>query len=147
MLCLCHHCNQYLHLVLVEAYPASELPFPSYLAMLGRLHLRQYSISSSPLANPGIYSLMFSVLAAPSFADKSRRFLGTASTYLSSLAPGARLVTSFQPSAPSFHLPPDSDIPLIMICAGTGIAPFRDFIQERAIQIASGKQLAPYCSL
>ncbi|MCJ1377521.1 hypothetical protein MMC17_000616 [Xylographa soralifera] len=129
---------------LLEAYPSIALPFPAYLAMLTSLHPRQYSISSSPLANPGTCSLTFSVLAAPALSDQSRTFLGVASTYLSSLSPGDRLTATHQPSAPSFHLPTEAaGTPLIMICAGTGIAPFRGFIQERATLSASGKPLAP----
>ena len=129
---------------LLEVHPNIALPFPVYLAMLTNLHPRQYSISSSPLDNPKTCSLTFSVLAAPALTDESRTFLGVASTYLSSLSPSDRLLTNHLPSAPSFHLPSDPEAtPLIMICAGTGIAPFRGFVQERATLVASGKTLAP----
>jgi cytochrome P450/NADPH-cytochrome P450 reductase len=44
----------------------------------------------------------------------------------------------------AFHLPKDSkNVPVIMIAAGTGLAPFRGFIQERAAQIGAGRSLAP----
>ncbi len=58
---------------LLESYPAIDIPFQSYLAMLPFLQPRQYSISSSPLTNPGVCTLTYFVLDAPSFANKSQR--------------------------------------------------------------------------
>lgn len=130
---------------LLEAYPAINLPFQTYLAMLPSLRPRQYSISSSPLTDPGVCTLTYSVLDAPSFANKSRRFLGTSSNHLASLRPGDRLLATVQPSAPAFHLPQEPRIsaPMIMLCAGTGIAPFRGFVQERAVLMTKGKNVGP----
>ena len=129
---------------LLEAYPTIDLPFQKYLAMLPSLRPRQYSISSSPLTDPGTCTLTYSVLDAPSYANKSQRFLGTASNYLASLRPGDRLLATVQPSA-AFHLPQELCIsaPIIMLCAGTGIAPFRGFVQERAELMTKGEKVGP----
>lgn len=128
---------------LLEAYPAIHLPIENYLAMLPSLQPRQYSISSSPLTDPGVCTLTYSVLDAPSFAKNSQRFLGVSTNFLASLRPGDRLLANVQPSTPAFHLPQEPDIsaPMIMLCAGTGIAPFRGFVQERAVLMAQGRKV------
>lgn len=130
---------------LLETYPAIGLPFETYLAMLPSLRPRQYSISSSPLKNPGVCTIVYSVFDAPSFANKSQRFLGVSTNYLASLRPGDRLLTKVQSSAPAFHMPvePRMSAPMIMLCAGTGIAPFRGFVEERAVLIAQGRTIGP----
>ena len=55
------------------------------------------------------------------------------------MQPNDRIAVSVRPSATGFYLPPSVDTPIIMVCAGSGIAPFRGFMQERAMQKASGK--------
>lgn len=111
--------------------------------MLPQLRLRQYSISSSPLAGANICTLTCRVLDEESLQG-GKRYLGVASNFLSRLRPGDHVHVNVKPSHHSFHLPLDiAGTPLIMICAGTGIAPFRGFIQERAIQIEAGRELAP----
>ena len=112
--------------------------------MLPQLRLRQYSISSSPLAEPGSCTLTWSVIDEESFQGEGKRFLGVASNYLSNLQEGDRIHVNVKQSHQSFHLPLDiANTPLIMVCAGTGIAPFRGFVQERALQIEAGRKLAP----
>ena len=130
---------------LLETYPAIGLPFETYLAMLPSLRPRQYSISSSPLKDPGVCTITYSVLDAPSLANKSQRFLGVSTNYLASLRPGDRVLTTVQSSAPAFHMPPEPRMsaPIIMLCAGTGIAPFRGFVEERAVLMAQGKNVGP----
>ena len=129
---------------LLEQFPKTEIPFSAFLAMLPQLRLRQYSISSSPLAEPGSCTLTWSVIDKESFQGQGKRFLGVASNYLSNLHEGDHIHVSVKHSHQSFHLPLDiSETPLIMICAGTGIAPFRGFVQERVLQIEAGRKLAP----
>ena len=112
--------------------------------MLPQLRLRQYSISSSPLAEPGHCTLTWSVIDGESFQGDGKHFLGVASNFLSNLQEGDRIHVNVKHSHQSFHLPLDiADTPLIMVCAGTGIAPFRGFVQERAMQIEAGRKLAP----
>ncbi|TID25135.1 fatty acid hydroxylase [Venturia nashicola] len=127
---------------ILEQYPTAALPLSSFLAMLPPMRIRQYSISSSPLSSPSTATITWSVLDTPSKAGG--RFLGVASTYLSNLTAEDRVHVAVKQSHGAFHLPADIEkTPIIMLCAGTGLAPFRGFIQERAIQRAAGRSLAP----
>lgn len=127
---------------LLERFPACELGLGAYLAALPPMRARQYSISSSPLRDPARCSLTVSVLDAPAMAG-GHRHLGVASTYLAGLEPGARLSVAVRPSQAAFHPPEDPSVPVIMVCAGSGIAPFHGFLQERAIQKANGRAVGP----
>ncbi|KAG4412171.1 hypothetical protein IFR04_014690 [Cadophora malorum] len=129
---------------ILEEYPTAALPLGDFLAMLPPMRIRQYSISSSPLADPTIATITWSVLDTPSKAAGSKRFLGVASNYLSSVEEGDRIHVAVKPSHGNFHPPADiENTPVIMFCAGTGLAPFRGFVQERAMQIQAGRKLAP----
>ncbi|PSN59760.1 cytochrome P450 [Corynespora cassiicola Philippines] len=128
---------------LLERFPSVELPLGAFLKMQPPMRVRQYSISSSPLWNANNVTLTYAVVDQPALSGQGR-FVGVASSYLSSLAPGDKLHVSVRSSHQAFHLPKDSkNVPVIMIAAGTGLAPFRGFIQERAAQIAAGRPLAP----
>jgi cytochrome P450/NADPH-cytochrome P450 reductase len=129
---------------LLEEYPDATLPFGDFLAMLPPMRIRQYSISSSSLADPTVATVTWSVLDTPSIAAGSKRHLGVASNYLSHVEAGDRIHVAIKPSHGNFHPPSDPEkTPLIMICAGTGLAPFRGFVQERALQIQAGRELVP----
>ncbi|KAI9702334.1 MAG: hypothetical protein M1836_000813 [Candelina mexicana] len=129
---------------LLERFSTANLPLGEFLAMLPPLRIRQYSISSSPLADPTSCTLTWSVLDQESTAGDGKRFLGVASNYLGHLEKGEQAQVAVKPSHQAFHLPlAMENTPLVMVCAGTGIAPFRGFVQERALQIEAGRQLAP----
>ena len=93
---------------------------------LVRLTPRQYSISSSPLVSPHEVQLTVSVVRYRSARGAMRG--GVASTHL---ADRASTVPVFVQRSPNFRPPPDSATPMIMVGPGTGIAPFRGFLQER----------------
>ncbi len=128
---------------LLERFRNIRMPFGDFLAMLPPLRIRQYSISSSPLADPTSCTLTYSVLDQEALMG-GKRFMGVTSNYLSMLGSGERIHVVVKPSHQAFHPPLDiTNVPLLMVCAGTGLAPFRGFVQERAKQIEAGRQLAP----
>lgn len=96
--------------------------------VLVRLTPRQYSISSSPLVSPHEVQLTVSVVRYRG-ADGGQRG-GVASTYLADL-PDCTPVPVFLQRSPHFKPPQDAHTPMIMVGPGTGIAPFRGFLQER----------------
>ncbi|KJR84297.1 cytochrome P450 [Sporothrix schenckii 1099-18] len=129
---------------LLDRFPSVDLPFGTFLTLLPPMRVRQYSISSSPLWNANHVTLSYAILTAPALADESRKHVGVASHYLSNLQPGDRIHVAVRPSHASFHLPHDGEnVPIVCIAAGTGLAPFRGFIQERAALIGAGRHLAP----
>lgn len=122
---------------LLEEYQSCQLSFGTFISMLPPMHARQYSISSSPLFKEDRCTLTLSVLASPAWSGKGTYF-GVASNYLASATPGTKISVMVRPSNSNFHLPSDSNHPIIMVGAGSGIAPFRGFIQERAAQVFFG---------
>jgi cytochrome P450 / NADPH-cytochrome P450 reductase len=112
--------------------------------MLPPMRIRQYSISSSPLVDPGVATLTWTVLDTPSKAAGGKRYLGVASNYLSKVEDSDLAHVAVKPCHGNFHPPNDIEsTPVIMLYAGSGIAPFRGFIQERAMQIACRTQARP----
>ena len=106
------------------------------------MRVRQYSISSSPLSDPSECSITFSVLNAPALSGPSEpgsespeQYLGVASNYLSELQAGERAHITVRPSHSGFKPPVDLQTPMIMACAGSGLAPFRGFVMDRAERI------------
>jgi len=130
---------------LLLQHQSVALPFAQYLAMLPPLKPRQYSISSSPLADARSCTLTYGVISAASLADASIQFQGVSGSYLSALRPGDRVLVGVRAANKGFRLPSDPETtPVIMFGAGSGIAPFRGFIEERATQIKEGgRNLAP----
>jgi cytochrome P450/NADPH-cytochrome P450 reductase len=125
---------------LLERTPSCALPFAEFLAMLPAMRARQYSISSSPLWNDRNCTLTVAVVDAPARSGRGR-YLGAASNYLAHAEPGTRVSVAIRPSNAAFHPPGSLATPLILVCAGTGVAPFRGFIQERALRAAGGGPL------
>jgi cytochrome P450/NADPH-cytochrome P450 reductase len=119
---------------IVELYPSINLPFSEFLASLTPTRLRHYSISSSPLASPSRATISYGIISGPALSGHGN-FAGVTGTYLSTLKPGDKIQVSVRPSAKAlFKLPLSTETPLLMLCSGTGLAPFRGFIQQRAIQ-------------
>ncbi|KAF8588667.1 fatty acid hydroxylase [Ramaria rubella] len=126
---------------ILELYSDIQISLGTFLFFLPAMRVRQYSISSSPLWNPEHVTLTISVVEAPGTSDKSEKFLGVASNYLANLRKGDRINVGVRGSAAAFHLPSDVAVPVVMFAAGSGIAPMRGFIQERAIQATSGRSV------
>ncbi|MFE3606750.1 bifunctional cytochrome P450/NADPH--P450 reductase [Streptomyces goshikiensis] len=130
---------------LVEEHPAlrGRLPWPVLLELLEPLRPRHYSISSSPSAGPERADLMISLLEAPHRSGRDGVFRGTGSSYLHRVRPGDTILARVQPCREAFRVPHDERTPVIMIGAGTGLAPFRGAIADRRALRAAGAELAP----
>lgn len=98
-----------------------------WLDVLKPLQPRLYSISSSPKENPGEVHLTVSPVRY-NFQGVPRR--GVCSTYLADRSPSDEIAVYVRTSK-NFRVPSDPHTPMIMIGPGTGIAPFRGFLQER----------------
>lgn len=126
---------------LLEQYPDIQLPFSKFISMLPAMRIRQYSISSSPLWNAQRVTITISVLDSPALSGRDEPFLGVASTYLAGLSPGDKVQMAVRASAVAFHPPQDPRTPLVLFCAGSGLAPMRGFLQERALQKKAGREV------
>jgi cytochrome P450/NADPH-cytochrome P450 reductase len=123
---------------LLEEFPACQLPFAAYLEMLSPLTLRYYSISSSPMVDAGRCSVTVGVVEGPARSGLGR-FEGVCSNYLARAEAGDVVHGVVrETTAEGFRLPDDPARPLIMVGPGTGLAPFRGFLQERAAQVERG---------
>lgn len=100
------------------------------------LQPRLYSIASSPLAHPGEVHL---TVGAVRYELQGSRRKGVASTYLADRCGFGQRVGVYIHKAPHFHLTDNDDAPVIMCGPGTGIAPFRAFLEERQARGAAGK--------
>ncbi|MFY7070455.1 bifunctional cytochrome P450/NADPH--P450 reductase [Nocardiopsis changdeensis] len=125
---------------LLEEHPACALPFEHYLGMLAPLAPRSYSVSSGAAAAPGTVDLMVSPLTAPHRSGKGR-YLGTASHFMAALEPGDEVRARVLPAADAFRVPEEPDVPVIMVAAGTGLAPFRGAVADRVHRGVRGRAL------
>ena len=107
-----------------------------FIAALRKLQPRLYSISSSPRAHPGEVHL---TVAAVRYENHGRPRKGVCSTFLADLCDPTSPLPIFLQKQPHFRLPTDGATPLIMIGPGTGVAPFRAFLEERQAVGASGR--------
>jgi cytochrome P450 / NADPH-cytochrome P450 reductase len=126
---------------ILEAHQDIKLSLTAFLRMLPAMRVRQYSISSSPLWNPQHVTLTVSVIDGPAISGRGDEFLGVASNYLANLRAGDKVQVAVRQSNAAFHPPADPLTPLVLFCAGSGFAPMRGFIQERAAQKQSGREV------
>jgi cytochrome P450/NADPH-cytochrome P450 reductase len=127
---------------LLEEFPAIELPFPAYLEMLSLLAPRYYSISSAPARDARRCSVTVGVVEGPAASGRGL-YRGVCSSYLASRREGESIFATVRETKAGFRLPDDPSVPVIMIGPGTGLAPFRGFLQARAAQKAGGATLGP----
>ncbi|KAF5504655.1 Bifunctional cytochrome P450/NADPH--P450 reductase [Colletotrichum fructicola] len=120
---------------LLMTFPDIKLSLTLFLSMLPQMRPRTYSFSSAPSWKSGFATLTYTV------EEK-----GVASNYLASLSQGDAVQITLLPPTVNFCLPElrcQASTSVIMIAAGTGLAPFRGFIQNRAIALREGAPLAP----
>ena len=122
--------------ILLE-FPSAHPSFYDIVRIISPMKRREYSIASCQAVTPTSVALMVVVVG---WVDpKGRDRFGQATKYLWKLKPGASVTVSIKPSV--MKLPPKSTQPLIMAGLGTGLAPFRAFIQHRAMEKAQGKEI------
>lgn len=120
---------------LISLYPEKFNP-EQLLALLRKIQPRLYSIASSPLAHPDEAHLTVGVVK---YHNKGRNKTGLCSAFLSDRIYEEESAPVFIEKNPNFRLPVNPQTPIIMVGAGTGIAPYRSFIEHRAEQDNPGK--------
>ncbi|MDT8852675.1 sulfite reductase subunit alpha [Pantoea dispersa] len=113
-----------------------NLSVPELVAMLRPLQHRAYSISSSSKAHPNQVHL---TIASVRYHSGGRERKGVCSTYLAERVRRGEKPAIFISPNKAFRVPANNNAPLIMVGPGTGIAPFRAFLQERQATGAEGK--------
>ncbi|MGK9267534.1 bifunctional P-450/NADPH--P450 reductase [Bacillus inaquosorum] len=125
---------------LLEKYEACDMPFERFLELVRPLKPRYYSISSSPRVNPEQASITVGVVRGPAWSGLGE-YRGVASNYLAERKAGDDVVMFVRTPESRFQLPEDPETPIIMVGPGTGVAPFRGFLQARAALKREGKTL------
>ena len=115
-------------------FPQPEMSAQDFVSLLRPMPPRLYSIASSITAHPEEVHLTVAVVR---YVGNGRKRKGVCSSYLAERV-GDTILCYFHPNK-NFKLPEDSSTPIIMVGPGTGVAPFRAFIEERKALGSSGK--------
>ncbi|CCG42219.1 assimilatory sulfite reductase (NADPH) flavoprotein subunit [Magnetospirillum molischianum] len=121
---------------IVRESPAKGIEPHAFVAMLRKLRPRLYSLASSPLVFPDEAHLTVGLVA---FGPPERPRRGVTSGWLAERLGPEDTVPVFVAANEHFRLPTDSSRPILMIGAGTGVAPFRAFMQQREATGANGR--------
>jgi len=122
-------------LAAIEKFPRVQPDPEAFVEALEPLQPRLYSIASSHKALPGRVALTVDHVR---YVVGSRERLGVASTFAGAVLKPGDKVKAYIQRAHDFALPADGNSPIIMIGPGTGVAPFRAFLQERMVTKAKG---------
>ena len=120
---------------LLNLNPELKFDPAEVVSWLKPLQHRAYSISSCPKAHEGEVHL---TVAAVRWMHKNRSHRGVCSTFLADHVPEGASAGIFMSPNKSFRVPQDDSVPMIMVGPGTGIAPFRAFLEERRERGATG---------
>ncbi|WP_434401755.1 bifunctional cytochrome P450/NADPH--P450 reductase [Planococcus sp. 11815] len=127
-------------LELLERFMSCEMEFEHFLALLPALKARYYSISSSPRVSSSKASITVSVVKGDAWSGTGE-YEGVASNYLAKRVVGDKIASFIRTPQTAFQLPENPETPLVMVGPGTGIAPFRGFIQARKVLKEQGATL------
>jgi sulfite reductase (NADPH) flavoprotein alpha-component len=116
--------------------PPQGISAADLASKLRRIQPRLYSISSSPKAHPGEVHLTVGIVRYELNGNKRK---GVCSTFLADRVGAETPVPVFVHVSPGFKPPKDGATPMIMVGPGTGIAPFRAFLEERRADGATGR--------
>ncbi len=117
---------------LLEDYPNCQPPLDVFLSLIPELRPRFYSIASAPDGSDQL-SLVVGVVEGPARSGHGT-YRGTCSNFLAAQPPGATLFGFVRRPGIPFWPPEDPAVPMIMVATGTGLAPFRGFLQQREAQ-------------
>ena len=120
----------------IHEFAPSGLSAAALSGIFRKLPPRLYSIASSPLAHPDEVHL---TVAAVRYQTHGRQRKGVCSTYLADLVKPGDITPIFVQPNKNFRLPQDGSAPVIMVGPGTGVAPFRAFVEHRAALGTTGK--------
>lgn len=123
---------------ILEDFPSCKPDVGHLLELLKDMAPRYYSISSSFNAHPGMVHI--TAVVTDYVTGTGRRHRGICTTFLASLEAGNATIPCFVRTS-TFRLPRSPKTPLLLIGPGTGIAPFRGFLQERRFLIENGKEV------
>jgi sulfite reductase (NADPH) flavoprotein alpha-component len=116
-------------------HPSAKFKPAEFVALLTKLQPRLYSVASSLRVFPEQVHFIVDVIR---YESHGRLRKGVCSTFLAERAENVS-VPVYPSSAKHFHLPEDPNTPIIMVGPGTGVAPFRAYLQERQAIGAKGK--------
>lgn len=120
---------------LLKLYPAAQFSVAEFIGLAKPLAPRAYSISSSIKHHPEEVHL---TIGNVRYNSNDRDHNGVCSTFLSDIANTGDKVKCFFSPNKNFAVPADPEAPMIMVGPGTGIAPFRAFLEERLATGAKG---------
>ncbi|GAA6062777.1 hypothetical protein JCM10212_006890 [Sporobolomyces blumeae] len=124
---------------ILRQFPSAKPTVEDLIREIEEIHPRHYSIASSQnFVGDSVHLLIVTVEWQ---TPKGSPRFGQCTRYLAGLKPGDKVMASVKPSV--MKLPPLDTQPVVMAGLGTGAAPFRAFIQERAWQKAQGKEVGP----
>ena len=121
---------------LLSDFPVTGIEASDFCRVLRKISPRLYSIASSSLAHPGEVHLTISVLR---YFSHGRDREGVCSTYAVERVGIGETMPVFLHQNKHFKLPENGDTSIIMVGPGTGIAPFRAFVEERTAKGEGGK--------
>jgi len=120
----------------LHGHPSIHFTPEEFVKLLRKLQPRLYSIASSQKAHPAAVHLTIAVVKYESHGRKRK---GVASTFIAERVGESGRVPVFVHTAKGFRLPEDKSTPIIMVGPGTGVAPFRAYLQDRKATGATGK--------
>ncbi|PIE47266.1 MAG: sulfite reductase subunit alpha [Gammaproteobacteria bacterium] len=120
---------------LIKTYADKKIALNEFIRVCQPLVARAYSISSSPHKHPNQVHM---TVRSVRYNSAQKEHSGVASTYLADMVNEGDTIQCYFTSNASFKIPQDGSLPIIMVGPGTGIAPFRSFLEAREMTGATG---------
>ena len=121
---------------LLKSYQNANISLDEFLTFLKPIAPRAYSIASSINAHPEEVHL---TIGSVRYNQENRNHMGVCSTFLADIVNKGEGIQCYLSPNKAFSVPEDNSKDIIMVGPGTGIAPFRGFLEEREVRGAKGK--------